>query len=152
MICLNMETLNRIISITNEMKDKEERDVIVLRSAILNSIFYEIRKINTDIFIFVCELETGSEGDPERQFLAYANGDVLYDGFWFKELEEAIPLTYQRLARAYHVKRCADTGYDFKVSNVPDLYVRAINNRYLSARAYTQETVLEFYNTERFKF
>lgn len=151
MTCLNMETVNRIINITNEMKEEEERNVIVLRSAILADVYYELRKINTDIFIFVCK-KVDKDKDPERQFLAYANGDVLYDGFWFKELEEAIPLTYQRLARAYHTKRCADSGYEFEIAAVPDLKIREINNRYIAARAYTQESVLEFYRTERFKF
>lgn len=154
MSMLKQENVVRLISLTNEMKSaEEEKDKLVLRSIILTDIFYELVRIRNDTYIFVCSISKTQDLDSaERLFCCWANGDVVCDGIWFKELEECLPHTYQSLCKIYHQMKADNGGYDIKMVNVDQMEIYKLNNRFLTNHIFAQSDVIDFFNTQRYRY
>jgi hypothetical protein len=154
MSILKQENIVRLISVANEMKgNDEDKDKLVLRSTILPHIFYEICKLNTDTFIFVNTVEDAVDVDhSQRLFCCWANGDVVQDGIWLKELEDCLPYAYQRMCRIYHQMKADNNGYNIRMIDTDMMNIAKLNNQFLTHHIFSQSDVLEFYNSYRFRY
>lgn len=151
---LTQESLMRLISLSNEMKsDKQERDVLYMRSSLNDSLFYEIRKINTDVFIFLVRHVRKDVGEPDRMFCCYINGDIIYDGFWMYELEESLPLMYNRMVKVYHRNKIANNGYDgIQLEYINPIEIGELNNSFLRSGMFSFDTLKKYFNNIRFRY
>lgn len=154
MSMLKQENIVRLISLSNEMKGPDdEKDRVVLRSTILPHIFYEIFKLNTDTYIYVSSIENVVDLDQaKRLFCCWANGDVVQDGIWLKELEDCLPYLYQRMCGIYHQMKADNNGYNIKMIDTDRMNIAKLNNQFLTHHIFSQSDVLEFYNTYRYRY
>ena len=151
---LKQESLMRLISMSNSMKGKDdEKDVIYLRSSLDDNLFYEIRKKQTDLYMFVCTRIRENVNIPKRLFCCYVNGDIIYDGFWLFELEESLPLMYNRLVKAYHKTKIANNEYeDLQLEYIDPIEINELNNRFLRARMFSRDQLKKYFNLVRFRY
>lgn len=150
---LKQEALMRLVSMSNEMKsENDEKDVIYLRSSLDDNLFYEIRKKQTDAYIFVCTKVRENVNIPKRLFCCYVNGDIIYDGFWLFELEESLPLMYNRLVKAYHKSKIANNAYDFQLEYIDPIEINELNNKFLRSRMFSVDQLKRYFNLVRFRY
>ena len=147
------ESLMRLISLSNDLKgDEDERDILYLRSSMDESLFYEIRKRNTDLYIFVCKKKRKNVNIPERLFCCYVNGDIIYDGFWLYELETSLPLMYNRLVKVYHTTKIANNEYDYQLEYIDPIAINELNNQFLRSGMFSVDTLKRYFNSIRFRY
>lgn len=148
---LSQESLLRLMSIANGLKDaKDVKDVLHLKSSLNDDLYYEIQKIKTDLFIFVCSSRKGPE--EERLFCCYINGDIIYDGFWLYELEESLPLLYNRLVKVYHKIKIANNQLDIKLEYIDLVEINELNNQFLRSGLIDKQLLQKHFKSTRFRY
>lgn len=142
----------RLISVSNSLKDDSDtKDVLFMKSSLNDTLYYEIRKIKTDAFIFVCNASEDKQ-NAERLFCCYINGDIIYDGFWLYELEESLPLTYNRLIKVYHKQKIANNQLDIKLEYIDPVEINELNNQFLRAGLLDRQTIQKHFKSIRFRY
>lgn len=154
MSILKQENIMRLLSVSNELKSStDELNKLVFRSTVLPEIFYEIFSFQTDAYIYVCSIKESSDIEhAERLFCCWANGDIVTDGIWLKELEDCLPSLYQRLCRIYHQIKAENNKYDLKMTLIDNTEIAKLNNKFLTSHLYTQQDLLAFYNSQRYRY